>query len=140
MCVCVCVLAQMIAPSKGGGREMSCRFRLDMFKIQLPKHRYNKQQKCSLYQFSGPLFVCVCVCMYMGVCGCVHARGCMGVVACVCVSGLRAEASADSPDTTLAEPHPNSNTQQSKNNSANVVVQQHIRKLLKMGILMPKTC
>jgi len=28
------------------------------------------------------------------------------------------------PDTTLAEPHPNSNTRQSKNNTANVVVQQ----------------
>jgi len=42
------------------------------------------------------------------------------------------------PDTTLAEPHPNSHTQQSKNNTANVVVQQHNRKLLKMDILMPK--
>ena len=47
---------------------------------------------------------------------------------------------AGSPDTTLAEPHPNSNTQQSKNNTANVVVQQHSRKLLKMDILMPETC
>jgi len=43
-------------------------------------------------------------------------------------------------DTTLAEPHPNSNTQQTKNVTANVVVQQHSRKLLKMGILMPETC
>ena len=48
--------------------------------------------------------------------------------------------SAGSPDTTLAEPHPNYNTQQSKNNTANVVVQQHSRKLLKMDILMPETC
>jgi len=48
--------------------------------------------------------------------------------------------SAGSLDTTLTEPHPNSNTQQSKNNTANVVVQQHSRKLLKMGILMPETC
>jgi len=55
------------------------------------------------------------------------------------VSGLPAEA-AGSPDTTLAEPHPNSNTQQSKNNTANVVVQQHSRKLLTMDILMPETC
>jgi len=47
---------------------------------------------------------------------------------------------AGSPDTTLAEPHPNSNTQQTKNETANVVVQQHSRKLLKMGILMPETC
>jgi len=51
------------------------------------------------------------------------------------VSGLP----AGSPDTTLAQPHPNSNTQQSKNNTANVVVQQHSRKFLKMDILMPET-
>ena len=35
--------------------------------------------------------------------------------------------------------HPNSNTQQIKNETANVVVQQHSRKLLQMGILMPQT-
>jgi len=52
------------------------------------------------------------------------------------VSGLPAEADG-SPDTTLAEPHPNSN---SKNNTVNMVVQQHSRKPLKMGILMPETC
>ena len=45
-----------------------------------------------------------------------------------------------SPDTTLAEPHPSSNTQQIKNETVNVVVQEHSRKLLKMGILMPETC
>jgi len=39
-------------------------------------------------------------------------------------------AEAGSPDTTPAEPHPDSNTQQSKNNTANVAVQQHSRKLL----------
>jgi hypothetical protein len=49
-------------------------------------------------------------------------------------------ASAGSLDTTLAEPHPNSNIQQSKNETANVVVQQHTGKLLKIGILMPETC
>ena len=54
------------------------------------------------------------------------------------VSGLSTE--AGSPDTTLDEPHPNPNTKQSKNNTANVVVQQHSRKLLKMDILMPETC
>ena len=47
---------------------------------------------------------------------------------------------AGSPDTTLAEPHPNSNTQQIKNETTNVVVQQHSRKLLKMDILMSETC
>jgi len=55
------------------------------------------------------------------------------------VSGLPAEA-AGSPDTTPAEPHPYSKTQKTKNVTANVVVQQHNRKLLKMGILMPETC
>jgi len=48
--------------------------------------------------------------------------------------------SAGSPGTTLAEPHTDPNTQQSKNNTANVVVQQHSRKPLKMDILMPETC
>jgi len=55
------------------------------------------------------------------------------------VSGLPA-ASVGIPDTTLVEPHPNSNTQQSENETANVVVHQHSRKLLKMDILMPETC
>jgi len=57
-----------------------------------------------------------------------------------CINVMLPAASADSPDTTPAEPHPNSNTQQSKNNTANMVVQQHSRKLLKMDILMPETC
>jgi len=43
-------------------------------------------------------------------------------------------------DYVVAEPHPNSNTQQSKNETANVLVQQRSRKLLKMGTLMPETC
>ena len=49
-------------------------------------------------------------------------------------------ASACSPDTTPAEPHLNSNTQQTKNETTNVVIQQHSRKLLMMDILMPETC
>ena len=44
------------------------------------------------------------------------------------------------PDTSLAEPHPKSSTQQTKNGTNNVAVQQHSRKLLKMGILMLETC
>jgi len=44
------------------------------------------------------------------------------------------------PDTTPADPHPNFNTQQTKNETANVIVQQYSRILLKMGILMPETC
>jgi len=43
-------------------------------------------------------------------------------------------------DTTPVDPHPNSNTQQTKNETANVVVQQYSRVFLKMGILMPKKC
>jgi len=58
---------------------------------------------------------------------------CVGVKSATC-------ASAGSPDTTPAEKHSDSNTQQSKNNTANVVVQQHSRKLLNMDILMPETC
>jgi len=34
----------------------------------------------------------------------------------------------------------NSNTQQIKNETANMVIQQHSHKVLKMGILMPETC
>jgi len=49
-------------------------------------------------------------------------------------------ASAGRSDTTPAEPHPNSNTQHSKNNTANAVVQQNSCKLLKMDIWMPETC
>ena len=48
--------------------------------------------------------------------------------------------SAGSPDNTPTKPQPNSNTQQTKNNTANVVVQQHSRKLLNMDILMTETC
>jgi len=47
---------------------------------------------------------------------------------------------AGSPDTTPAEPHPISNTQESKNNTANVVVQQHSCKLLRMDLIVPETC
>ena len=75
------------------------------------------------------------------------------------VSGLQAEASAGNPDTTPAEPHPDSNklqpatwippqpnrtqtpnTQQTNNETANVVVQQYSRIILKMSILMPEAC
>jgi len=48
--------------------------------------------------------------------------------------------SAGNPDTTPAEPPPKSNTQQTKNEAANMVVQQYSRIILKMGILMPETC
>ena len=50
------------------------------------------------------------------------------------------QASAYSPDTTPTETHLTPNTQQTKNETTNVVIQQHSRKLLMMGILMPETC
>ena len=52
------------------------------------------------------------------------------------VSGLQ----AGILDTTPAESHLTSNTQQTKNEMTNVVIQQHSCKLLMMGILMPETC
>jgi len=50
------------------------------------------------------------------------------------------EAEACSPDTTQADPHPTSNTQQTKNVTTNVVIQQHSRKLLMMDIEISETC
>ena len=50
---------------------------------------------------------------------------CVGVMVRFSWGGIRLKhnscASAGSPDTTLAEPHPNSNTQQTKKETANVV-------------------
>ena len=42
-------------------------------------------------------------------------------------------------DTTPTQPHQNSNTHQTKNDTTNVVVQQHSHKLLMMAILMSGT-
>jgi len=50
------------------------------------------------------------------------------------------QASDCNTDTTPAQPHRNSNTHRTKNNTANVVIQQNSRKLLMMGILMSETC
>jgi len=55
------------------------------------------------------------------------------------VVGLEA-ASACNTDTTPTQTHRNSNTHRTKNNTTNVVIQQNIRKLLMMGILMSETC
>ena len=49
-------------------------------------------------------------------------------------------ASACNPDTTQTEPQPTSNTQQTKNDTTNVVIQQHSRKFLMMDITMSETC
>ena len=48
-------------------------------------------------------------------------------------------ASACNMDTTPTQPHRNSNTHRTKNNTTNVVVQQNSRKLLMMDILMSET-
>ena len=56
------------------------------------------------------------------------------------VSVLQSEASACNTGTTQTQPHQISNTQQSENKMTDVVIQQHSRKLLMMGILMSETC
>jgi hypothetical protein len=48
--------------------------------------------------------------------------------------------SACNTDTTPAQPHRNSNTHRTKNNTTNLVIQQNSRKLLMMDILMSETC
>ena len=50
------------------------------------------------------------------------------------------EESACNTDTTPTQPHQNSNTHRTKNNTTNVVIQQNSCKLLMMDILMPETC
>ena len=48
--------------------------------------------------------------------------------------------SACNTDTTPTQPHRNSNTHRTKNNTTNVVIQQNSRKLLMKVILMSETC
>ena len=50
------------------------------------------------------------------------------------------EAEACNTDTTPTQPHQNSNTHRTKNNTTNVVIQENSRKLLMMDILMSETC
>ena len=50
------------------------------------------------------------------------------------------QASACNTDTTPTQPHRNSNTHRTKNNTTNVVIKQNCRKLLMMDILMSETC
>jgi len=56
------------------------------------------------------------------------------------VSVLQASAEACNTDTTPNQPHRNSNTHRTKNNTTNVVIQQHSGKLLMMDILMSERC
>jgi len=53
---------------------------------------------------------------------------------------LEIQASACNTDTTPTQPHLNSNTHRTKNNTINVIIQQNSRKLLMMDILMSETC
>jgi len=50
------------------------------------------------------------------------------------------QAEACNTDTTPTQPHRNSNTPRTKNNTTNVVTQQNSSKLLMMDILMSETC
>jgi len=52
---------------------------------------------------------------------------------------LQAESSACNTDTTPTQPHRNSNTHRTKNNTTNEVIQQNSRELLMMDILMSET-
>ena len=54
------------------------------------------------------------------------------------VSVLQAEAC--NTDTTPTQPHRNSNTHRTKNNTTNVVIRQNSRKLLMLDILMSEIC
>ena len=49
------------------------------------------------------------------------------------------QASACNTDTTPTQPHQNSNTHRTNNNTTNVVIQRNSRKLLMMDILMSET-
>ena len=63
---------------------------------------------------------------------------CVGDLVRLGLSGVRVAgwscASACNTDTTQTEPHQISNTQRTENKTANVVIQQHSRKLLMMNI------
>ena len=56
------------------------------------------------------------------------------------VSVLQAEAQLCNTDTTPNQPHRNSNTHRTKNNTTNVAIQQNSHKLLVMDILRSETC
>ena len=58
-------------------------------------------------------------------------------IKCIC---RFARASACNMDTTPTQPHRNSYTRRTKNNTTNVVIQQNSRKLQMMDILMSETC
>jgi len=65
---------------------------------------------------------------------------CFGAVGLEWYPCCRLQPSACNTDTTPTQPHRNSNTHRTKNNTTNVVIQQNSRKLLMMDILMSDTC
>ena len=58
---------------------------------------------------------------------------------CSTCFGQTSCASACNTDTTTTQPHRNSNTHRTKNNTTNVVIQQNSRKLLMIDILISET-
>ena len=67
---------------------------------------------------------------------------CVGDLVRLGLSSVRVAgcASACSTGTTQTQPHQISNTQQTENNTTDVVIQHHSRKLLMMDILISETC
>jgi len=65
---------------------------------------------------------------------------CVGVSVWLGWSGIRVADFSLQTDTTPTQPHRNSNTHRTKNNTTNVVIQQNSRKPLMMDILMSETC
>ena len=63
---------------------------------------------------------------------------CVGFSAWLVSSGI--PVAACNTDTTPTQPHRNSNTHRTKNNTTNVVIQQNSRKLLMTDILIAETC
>ena len=92
------------------------------------------------------LFLVRCVlefrCGWVGVVSVLQAEAsCVGVSVWLGWSGIRVAGwTACNTDSTPTQPHRNSNTHRTKNNTTNVVIQQNSRKLLMMDILMSKTC
>ena len=65
---------------------------------------------------------------------------CWSYILYINIAGWSNCASACNTDTTPTQPHRNSNTHRTKNNTINLVIQQNSRKLLMMDILMSETC
>jgi hypothetical protein len=78
------------------------------------------------------------VCSWFNVCWCFRVVGLAWYPHCRLKH--HCGASACNTHTTPTQPHRNTNTHRTKNNTTNVVIQQNSRKLLMMDILMSETC